>query len=409
MALIDELFNFIGAKEGFASKAYLDPQRNTKNQYSVGYGHLIKEEEITRGYLLLADNTRIPVRGSGGRDTTITQQQARSLFNRDVGYYQTQAANTVGVTTYNKLTDKQKTALISYTYNAGAGSATKGTGFAGFYNRYGFREALGTGNYLLAGEILRDKGVRTADGVVVSALVSRRKEEGELLAGQRLADSSPSTSFALLNSQPLDQYMRNTYIAPLNTKYPQDTKVKAFTDKLQNGQETGIYDTSLKSWLEQNAIYSESQLQGELALIRLAEEANTTLVAEAKSNLSKVDGLIPAEAAFLVQANLFELQPDLMRQQMSANAGSGEDPNYSHAWRSPGKLAITADLMIPGKAGFRIGQIFRVGRTYDYKNQGAFQLFGLTEDISIDKGWTTTIHSRFNAMPLRKIVGLQSE
>jgi GH24 family phage-related lysozyme (muramidase) len=413
MALIDELFNFIGKAEGFSqtrgAKAYLDPDRNTKNQYSVGYGHLITEADITRGYLLLENNGRVPVLGVGGKDTVITEPQARSLFNRDAGYYLSQTANTVGATTFNKLTDKQKTALVSYTYNAGAGSTQRGTGFAGFYNRYGFKEALTTGNFVLAGEILRDKGVRTADGVINQTLVRRRKQEGELLAGQALADSSPTTSYALLESVPLDQYLRSTYTLPLRQKYTQDDSVQTFATKLQSGQETGIYDTSLKAWLEQNAVYSESQLQGELALIRLAEEASATLVAEAKSNLSKVDGLIPAEAAFLIQSNLFELQPDLMRQQMSANAGSGENPNYSHAWRSPGKLAITADLTIPGKSGFRIGQIFRVGRTYDYKNQGAFQLFGLTEEVSMGKGWTTTIHSRFNAMPASKIQGLESE
>jgi hypothetical protein len=98
---------------------------------------------------------------------------------------------------------------------------------------------------------------------------------------------------------------------------------------------------------------------------------------------------------------------------MSANTGvqpNGITPNYSHAWRAPGKLAITADITIPGASGFRIGQIFWVGRTYDhYKKYGAFQLFGLTEDININKGWTTTIHSRFNAMPVDKLLGIQSE
>ena len=403
MTLTDELFKFIGEAEGFASNAYPDPTGNRKNQYSVGYGHLITPADIERRFLVLANNGRVPVLGVGGQNTVITKEQALSLFTRDIGYYLSQTANTVGATTFNKLTDKQKTALVSYTYNAGTG------GFRTFYNRYGFKEALTTGNFVLAGEILRDKGVRTADGRVFAPLIRRRKLEGELLAGQALADSSPTNSYALVETLPLDQYLSATYTLPLRQKYTQDDAVQTFATRLKDGQETGTYETSLKAWLEQNAVYSESQLQGELALIRLAEEASATLVAEAKSNLSKVDGLIPAEAAFLIQSNLFELQPDLMRQQMSANAGSGENPNYSHAWRSPGKLAITADLTIPGKSGFRIGQIFRVGRTYDYKNQGAFQLFGLTEEVSMGKGWTTTIHSRFNAMPASKIQGLESE
>jgi len=184
-------------------------------------------------------------------------------------------------------------------------------------------------------------------------------------------------------------------------------------DDVRGGNTFVSFDKkAYRDWLKTtNKLYSDSQLDGELALINLAAEANLTLQAEAKSNLAKIDNLIPAEAAFLIQRNLFELQPDLMRQQMSANAGSGNrEVDYSHAWRAPGKLAITADITIPGASGFRIGQIFWVGRTYEhYKKFGAFQLFGLTENITIGRGWNTTIHSRFNAMPTGKVKNLKSE
>ena len=109
---------------------------------------------------------------------------------------------------------------------------------------------------------------------------------------------------------------------------------------------------------------------------------------------------MPAEAQFAVQYDLFEFFPDKMREKMSINAAEGINANYSHARRSPGKLAITANLTIPGASGFRIGQIFWIGRTYEhYKKEGAFQLFGLTETIDLNRGWTTELYARFNAMP----------
>ena len=209
----------------------------------------------------------------------------------------------------------------------------------------------------------------------------------------------------------LDTYMLNTYVTPLKTAFSNDTDVKALADDLQKGKSFVSFDKKeFRTWLQQtNKLTDASQLNGELALLNLAAEVNLTLQAEAKSNLTKINNLIPAEAAWLIQNNLFELQPDLMRQQMSANAGDGNrEVDYSHAWRAPGKLAITADITIPGASGFRIGQIFWVGRTYEhYKKYGAFQLFGLTESITIGRGWNTTIHSRFNAMPTGKVKVLQ--
>lgn len=151
MSFQSELITFIGEKEGFAPRAYLDPKGNTKNQYSVGYGHLIKPEEISRGYLLLSDNSRIAVKGIGGKDTIITQTEANKLLQLDLQYYVTATVNVVPAEIWTKLTDTQKVALVSYTYNAGAG------GFSSFFNSRtnGFKQALQSGNYPVAGAILR--------------------------------------------------------------------------------------------------------------------------------------------------------------------------------------------------------------------------------------------------------------
>ena len=232
-------------------------------------------------------------------------------------------------------------------------------------------------------------------------------------AGSTPTAYTPGASTPFNPDAVIDSYMLKTYTQPLKQEFSRDTDVVKLADDVRGGNTFVSFDKKpYRDWLKNtNKLYSDSQLDGELALLNLAAEANLSLQAEAKSNLAKVDNLIPAEAAFLIQRNLFELQPDLMRQQMSANAGSGNrEVDYSHAWRAPGKLAITADITIPGASGFRIGQIFWVGRTYEhYKKFGAFQLFGLTENITIGRGWNTTIHSRFNAMPTGKVKNLKSE
>lgn len=403
MALNDTLIDFIGKEEGISLSAYLDPRRNTINQYSIGYGHLIKQEEIARGYLLLVDNTRVSVLGVGGGQTIITQPQANSLLIKDLEFYSSQTERIVGANTWPKLSDNQKTALVSYTYNAGPGSVTENGGFAGFYNRSnGFKPALESGNYVRAGEILRDTGVRTATvnnvREVVPALVNRRKREGQLIAGQVLADSTIQVSIPdTTTSTSAADYFESNYIKPIN-----EANSNTFT--------RDIAAKKLQEVINRIALTSNSQLDGELLLLRGASEVSAQFVSETNAAFAKIENLLPSEAAYLVTFNLFEPYPDLMRQKLSANAGeSSRAVDYSHAWRSPGKLAITANLTIPGASGFRIGQIFRVGRTYDsYNKFGAFQLFGLTETIDLGRGWTTQLYARFNAMPTFKIQGLQS-
>jgi GH24 family phage-related lysozyme (muramidase) len=421
MALNDELIEFIGKEEGISLSAYLDPRRNTINQYSIGYGHLIKPEEIQRGYLLLADNTQVSVLGIGGGQTVITQPQANSLLIKDLEYYRSQTERIVGATTWAKLSDSQKTALVSYTYNAGPGSVTENRGFAGFYNRSnGFKPALESGNYVRAGEILRDTGVRTATvnnvREVVPALVNRRKREGQLIAGQVLAGSTIQVSIPdTTTSTSTADYFESNYIKPIN-EANFNTVTAAITQKkvliqFNTLTESIVTPTPLQEVINRIALTSDSQLDGELLLLRGASEVSAQFVSETNAALAKVENLLPSEAAYLVTFNLFEPYPDLMRQKLSANAGTPSNAvDYSHAWRAPGKLAITANLTIPGASGFRIGQIFRVGRTYDsYNKFGAFQLFGLTETIDLGRGWTTQLYARFNAMPTFKIQGLQSE
>lgn len=206
----------------------------------------------------------------------------------------------------------------------------------------------------------------------------------------------------------LQNYFDETYLRPLQA-LSGNAVATDFVKNIDNIK-VNLAGTSvtLRQSVQAVAVPSVGGISGELALLGAASAANLAAQEEVRSVLSRVDGLLPAEAAFLVQQNLFEFFPDKMRQKMSINAGTGINPNYAHAWRSPGKLAVTANITIPGASGFRIGQIFWIGRTYEhYKKEGAFQLFGLTEKIDTKQGWTTEIYARFNVMPRTKVLTLR--
>lgn len=222
-----------------------------------------------------------------------------------------------------------------------------------------------------------------------------------------VAGNLPANAVVDLDSD----YIKQVYIDPLSKPgYAYPNVVQLLTDG-----NLKVNNTSLLSLVKSEAITSTVDLQGEKELIQsvgqLSSEA-AVIKSTAAAKLS--NNFLPSEQYFLVANNFFELYPDRMRNAMSVNTNispsTGAIPNYSHAWRAPGKLAITANVTIPGFAGFRIGQVFWIGRTYEhYKRYGAFQLFGITENIDVARGWTTELYSRFNAIPQEKLFGLQSE
>jgi hypothetical protein len=207
---------------------------------------------------------------------------------------------------------------------------------------------------------------------------------------------------------PNTEYFKRTYEEPLkqltNNKVAQDFLKNIDSIKVNVNSQSLTLRQSVQGTANTQAIVGVNTLAGELTLLNAAAELNIKGQEEVRSVLSNVDGLLPAEAAYIVQQNLFEFFPDKMRQKMSISGAQGINANYAHAWRSPGKLAVTANITIPGASGFSIGQIFWIGRTYEhYKEEGAFQLFGLTENINMSRGWTTEIYSRFNAIPRTKV------
>ena len=227
--------------------------------------------------------------------------------------------------------------------------------------------------------------------------------------GDRVASITPSVA----PNQPsitdiqtaFTDYVSRVYLKP----FTDSKRFVEFANAIDSNQLT-VNNVSIKKLIEDAKVFSTSNLAGETVLLQSTTEIEATAAAAQQNIASKLSGFSPTEQYFLLSQNYFELYPDRMRANMSKNAGNGINANYSHAWRAPGKLAVTATLTIPGAAGFRIGQIFWIGRTYEsYKKYGAFQLFGLTENIDVNRGWTTELYARYNAIPVSKISNLQSE
>lgn len=211
-----------------------------------------------------------------------------------------------------------------------------------------------------------------------------------------------------------ENYFRDTYIVPISGSGFGLVTDRIAIKEVKTGDYVrldGSYGTPkpIQDVVQETALYAESQLDGELTLLRGVGEVNAQLAAETQATVSKIDGLLPAEAAFLVQFDLFEFNGDLMRKQMTVNAGdsnSAQAGDTEHAWRLPGKLAVTTTLLVPGVSGIRFGQVFRVGRTYEiFKKFGVFQTLGLTETISVNRGWNTEIYARLVGVPSSKLIG----
>jgi GH24 family phage-related lysozyme (muramidase) len=180
---------YLAAKEGFSSIAYLDPPGNTKNQYSIGHGHLIQPQEIAQGYILLADGKKLPVSGIGGKDTKITKEQAKLLLQSDLPKYEKLAADPLGPEAWAKLNDDQKTALISYAYNTGSTASLV---------RAGLKDAILKGDMEKAAEIISSKGIKTALGKFHSGLEARRFSESALFAGGQFNNTPGAESPTML-------------------------------------------------------------------------------------------------------------------------------------------------------------------------------------------------------------------
>jgi GH24 family phage-related lysozyme (muramidase) len=157
----------IDKKTGLVA-AYWDPP-SQKNLVSIGYGHQIQDYEYKQGYIEAGDE-RIKIEGNRGIDTRMTSDQAKKLLDVDLPKYEKRARDPLG-DAWNKLSEPQKTALISYAYNTGSTASLV---------KQGLKEAIDNGNMNKAADIIREKGIKTASGVYSPQLDQRRQREAAI-------------------------------------------------------------------------------------------------------------------------------------------------------------------------------------------------------------------------------------
>jgi hypothetical protein len=219
----------------------------------------------------------------------------------------------------------------------------------------------------------------------------------------------PPTVIPATPTAPTDvsDYINTTYKQPFRDVKPSQAGIVDPT-AVSAGTFNNNYQTFLNEIQTESPANSKTRIgplltgldsiQGDLILIRGLTAAQTSVETKATNVVNSTLSTYNLTAKQdLVTSQIFELSPDRMRIKMAQTA---DTPNgTSHAWRAPGKLSITADITILGMSGLRIAEMFWIDRVAEnYKKFGAFQIFGITEHIDIGKGWTTSLHSRFNAL-----------
>lgn len=251
--------------------------------------------------------------------------------------------------------------------------------------------------------------VITVDTILNTLTDAQREVMLDIMQEQEGGNVQPTIVPDVASSGPSAAEVQTASANYFQRVYVDNNRFTAFANALNTNQ-IKLNDVSIKTLVEQSGVATIENLAGEQTLLSAVAQVQADSATAQENIANRLSGFTLSEQYFLLSQNYFELYPDRMRSQMSKNAGNGINANYSHAWRAPGKLAITANITIPGASGFRIGQIFWIGRTYEsYKKYGAFQLFGLTENIDINRGWTTELYARYNAIPVSKLINVQSE
>lgn len=141
----DKFVPHIEALEGFRARAY----RDVAGVLTIGYGHAIKPSEAWL------------------RDATLSREQAAELLRQDVKA----AENAVNTFVKVPLKQEQFDALVSFTYNVGAGALRTST----------LVRRLNNGHCCAVPDELRRW--KYAGGRVVNGLVARREAEIALYTG----------------------------------------------------------------------------------------------------------------------------------------------------------------------------------------------------------------------------------
>jgi hypothetical protein len=104
---------------------------------------------------------------------------------------------------------------------------------------------------------------------------------------------------------------------------------------------------------------------------------------------------------------LIEFAPQLMTRLMLAEP---LDPGYTVNNNLKYSLnPLEANLVMPGIAGIRIGELVRLGRLPRrlFENRGAWQIMGITDKLSPGEGWVTSLRCRFMPLPTKIVSQLR--
>jgi GH24 family phage-related lysozyme (muramidase) len=145
-------FQFIAAKEGFEPVGKFDI-----NRFRGGYGSDVKVQ--ANGEVISVTST-----------TTFTREDGERTLKYNLTRFQRGVIDQIGQNNWDRLNDRQKAALVSYAYNAGAGAlATWNIKKAILANA----PASQIAQFIATGPI-------TAGGEILNALKTRRAEEAKL-------------------------------------------------------------------------------------------------------------------------------------------------------------------------------------------------------------------------------------
>lgn len=150
--------------EGLRLLAY----RDVAGYWTIGVGHLLTDEELTTGHLVLTTPPETTVDWRKG----LTEDQVYRLLDQDADWAEAAVRKLVTV----PLTQHQFDALVSFVFNVGPGSPDPSKP-GGFY-RSTLRRLLNAGDYASVPEQMARW--RKAGGKVVQGLVNRRAAEAAL-------------------------------------------------------------------------------------------------------------------------------------------------------------------------------------------------------------------------------------
>jgi hypothetical protein len=101
---------------------------------------------------------------------------------------------------------------------------------------------------------------------------------------------------------------------------------------------------------------------------------------------------------------LIEFAPHLMSRMILREPEGDQEARNRYTVNNNLKYSLNpleANLVMPGISGIRIGELVRLGRLPKrlFENRGAWQILGLTDDISSENGWITNMRCRFMPLP----------